>query len=220
MTSPPADNAPKPRPGFLRLAALITLLAVANYMCEAFGLYHLSLVTGWVAVLVLALALAYFLLLLVFALSTNVDPLEFLLHVLLSGTFTIFACAYMFTQTGMMFGGAPAADPWTSLYFSIVAFSTLGFGDVTPQLATRFPAAVEAIAGNLHLALVAASVFFLLSKRSETSILDAVVRFRQEIADLTNEKAKLEQFITELNESKKQLEAEPTAPAKNNGSAE
>ena len=40
------------------------------------------------------------------------------------------------------------------LYFSAVSFSTLGFGDFTPNSATRGFAAAQAVLGNLHLGLL------------------------------------------------------------------
>ena len=55
-------------------------------------------------------------------------------------------------------------DGFEALYFSTVSFSTLGFGDITPSPGiSRLVAASEAVIGNLHLALFAASGFFILS---------------------------------------------------------
>ncbi len=210
LAPPDKPDVSPPRPagrGILILAIALTLALGANYIREAFGLWGVF-ITGTGGYYVLGLAYAYFVILLAIALSTRVSASDFLFHVLLSGTFTIFACAYVFVETGLTFDGAGVHDHWTSLYFSIVAFSTLGFGDVTPQATARFPAAAEAMAGNLHLALVAASVFFLLSKRSESSVKDAVSSFRQEITDLTGNKTELEEAIGALEQQREALEKE------------
>lgn len=63
-----------------------------------------------------------------------------------------------------MNGTGCVTDAAEAFYFSTVSFSTLGFGDLTPQEGlSRAVAAGEAVVGNLHLALFAASAFFLLS---------------------------------------------------------
>ena len=44
-------------------------------------------------------------------------------------------------------GGAPAAGILDAVYLSAMSFSTVGFGDVTPQGAIRFIAGTEAVLG-------------------------------------------------------------------------
>ena len=46
-----------------------------------------------------------------------------------------------------------------SLYFAIVSFSTLGYGDIAPTGIGRAVASLLAVAGNLHLALIAAAFY-------------------------------------------------------------
>ena len=57
------------------------------------------------------------------------------------------------------------AGPMDTLYFSIVTFSTLGFGDYT-ACSARVVTGVQALLGNLHLGLFVGGVFYYLSESS------------------------------------------------------
>lgn len=46
-----------------------------------------------------------------------------------------------------------------ALYFSMVTFSTLGYGDFAPQASYRIVAAFQALLGNLHLGVIVAATF-------------------------------------------------------------
>ena len=52
-----------------------------------------------------------------------------------------------------------------TLYFSVVTFSTLGFGDLT-ACSYKLLTAVEALLGNIHLGLFVGAVFYYLSEQS------------------------------------------------------
>jgi len=57
------------------------------------------------------------------------------------------------------------AGPVEHLYFSIVTFSTLGFGDYTACHA-KILSALQALLGNLHLGMFVGAVFYYLSENS------------------------------------------------------
>ena len=50
-------------------------------------------------------------------------------------------------------------EPMEMLYFSAVTFSTLGFGDIAPDKASRFYAAMQALVGNIHLGILVGAAF-------------------------------------------------------------
>ncbi len=60
----------------------------------------------------------------------------------------VFAAAYH--SIGLLDQGALSHDPWTAVYFSITAWSTVGYGDVLPTVAARPLAAAQALIGLLY----------------------------------------------------------------------
>lgn len=84
-------------------------------------------------------------------------------NTLLSSAFMILAFAHVYRLDGLRGGEASALD---YVYFSAVTFSTLGFGDYAPaDTAGRLCAALQAILGNLHLAVTVGAVFLRMSRR-------------------------------------------------------
>ena len=93
----------------------------------------------------------------------------------ISAALTIAAFAIIYRYTGLTSGSdahptcfaVPScvcdAGPVDQLYFSIVTFTTLGFGDFVPCEA-RIVAAFEALLGTLHLGLFAGAVFYYLNE--------------------------------------------------------
>jgi len=77
----------------------------------------------------------------------------------------IFLCAIMYTFTGLSYNGdiqAISAEQtlsenisffYSSLYYSVVTFTTLGYGDFTPVGISRAIAAIEAFTGSFTIAL-------------------------------------------------------------------
>lgn len=76
-----------------------------------------------------------------------------------------FSLAYRFHGYGVFVEGACIVPDQTleSLYFSAVTFSTLGYGDLLPCGLSRMLAPVQALLGNLHLALIIGGVFLVSS---------------------------------------------------------
>lgn len=69
----------------------------------------------------------------------------FLLGVQANGEFTAFNFGHSFSKNLYNFASC--------LYFSVVTFTTLGYGDITPVGLSRFVAALEAFSGSFTLAL-------------------------------------------------------------------
>lgn len=81
----------------------------------------------------------------------------------LSSMVVILASAAIYVEAGLKNTGT-GVEPGEAIYFSTVAFSTLGFGDITPADSfSRAMAALEAVIGNIHLALFTGAAFFIIS---------------------------------------------------------
>lgn len=92
----------------------------------------------------------------------GVAPLRLARDSALSVLFNLLAFAVLYRSFGIGLEhciGPAESDPTASLYFSMVTFSTLGYGDFRPCEVTRVWAASQAILGNLHLAIIVASAF-------------------------------------------------------------
>ena len=61
--------------------------------------------------------------------------------------------------------GNSVTDTFTCIYFSIVTFTTLGYGDLHPVGTARAIAAAEALLGYLCMGLLIGVVVFLLTRR-------------------------------------------------------
>jgi hypothetical protein len=75
---------------------------------------------------------------------------------------SVFACGYailnQFDSAGMLLHSAGSrSDDY--LYFSAVAYTSLGFGDITPDGPLRFTVVVETLTGLLLIAWTASLVF-------------------------------------------------------------
>lgn len=155
------------------IAMCVVIFTIADILIHAFGFaedgFFLSK-SGLRSVAAFAFAFATGFLVLTVArqgialvATENPDVLPFLGNVLLSGVHLIVAFAAVYVVAGLD-DTDRAADYFEALYFSTVAFSTLGFGDVVPSVGiSRLFAAVEAVLGNLHLAFFTAAGFFLIS---------------------------------------------------------
>lgn len=76
-------------------------------------------------------------------------------RLLLISSTTILGCTAIY----FIFGSDPTRnDPLTSLYFSVVTFTTLGYGDVVQHGSMRLVAAAEALLGALNMGMFVASL--------------------------------------------------------------
>lgn len=74
--------------------------------------------------------------------------------------------ASLLTPVPPMLPERPIPPASVSLYFSVVTFSTLGYGDISPCPPTRPFAAAHALIGNVHLGLFAAAAYAFVRSRS------------------------------------------------------
>jgi len=78
-------------------------------------------------------------------------------RVLAAGALIILACAFFYAQQGMLIyrGNGGEASFLQGLYFSMITFTTLGYGDLFPvaEGLCRLVAMVEAVAGGCLMAL-------------------------------------------------------------------
>jgi hypothetical protein len=76
--------------------------------------------------------------------------------------------ADVYAELGLLQGEDIVQDRWDFLYFSIVTWTTLGYGDLRPSPASRLFAASEALLGYITMGLYIGLVFqAVLSRASE-----------------------------------------------------
>jgi Ion channel len=83
--------------------------------------------------------------------------------------------ALIFKRMGLLLGSAKVEDPADFLYFSIITWTTVGFGDIVPTPSSRMFAASEALCGYVYMGLYLAIVLQVLAgyTKSNTTNLNA-----------------------------------------------
>jgi hypothetical protein len=74
------------------------------------------------------------------------------------------AYAVLYRQFGLVAGGKNITDAKDFLYFSIITWTTTGYGDIVPASQTRLLAATEALFGYVGFGLYIALVFHAMSR--------------------------------------------------------
>jgi len=88
-----------------------------------------------------------------------------LLWYMLSVIVLVFSFAAIFFETGLFDNnGNCIHELGTSIYFSLVTWTTLGYGDLHPEGSARFWAALAAFLGYIHMAVLAGLIFWRLTK--------------------------------------------------------
>ena len=78
--------------------------------------------------------------------------------------FLIICFAYIYSSGGLINSdGDIVTDAQTLVYFSIVTWTTLGYGDLQPVESIRIWAATEALVGYLYMAVLAGIIIHMLS---------------------------------------------------------
>jgi hypothetical protein len=90
------------------------------------------------------------------------------LDALLSGFSWIVVCGYYYSLVGIH-PIERSTGVYDYFYFSTVTFSTLGYGDFSPEPAGRAIASIQAIVGNLHLGVLVAAAFLVAGTISNPS---------------------------------------------------
>jgi len=76
---------------------------------------------------------------------------------------SLFEFAFLYMVNGLHDGNNSLVnDPASCLYFSVVTWTTLGYGDLHPSENSRFYAGLEAIYGYLYLSIFISSLFAIL----------------------------------------------------------
>lgn len=95
------------------------------------------------------------------------NPKRLAIDTTISIALSILAFSLIYREYGITLGTkCETHDAADLIYFSMVTFSTLGYGDFKPCESARLYAAAQAIYGNLHLGLVVGSAFFFAQKDS------------------------------------------------------
>ena len=82
-----------------------------------------------------------------------VEKAYFIIKILLLFASTILSYAVLYRHFGVVDVDKPSSDPVTCLYFSIVTWTTLGYGDVRPTPDARLLAASESVVGYIVMAI-------------------------------------------------------------------
>jgi hypothetical protein len=82
------------------------------------------------------------------------------IKLLAAGICSILTFAGVYRQVGLIDQGQFTHDPMTALYFSVTAWSTVGFGDVIPSIAARPYAAAQSFIGVVYDSAVIGLVLF------------------------------------------------------------
>jgi hypothetical protein len=81
--------------------------------------------------------------------------------------FLILAFASFYSKNGMILDGKISHEIRDALYFSIVTWTTLGYGDIQPTDASKMMAASEALIGVISMPILLASMLYMLSKKTK-----------------------------------------------------
>ena len=154
--------------GFTLAGLAIWFLILLLLVNTSFGLVPPLTDLPLPVLLILVGVAVFYFVMLVFLLPAAPTPRtlniqEYLLRIGVSAMLTIVAFALYFAQTGVDGESGLVMNALTATYFSMVTFSTLGYGDYAPAAGhPQLIAASEAIIGNIHLGLFVAAAFFLL----------------------------------------------------------
>lgn len=109
--------------------------------------------------------------------SRNVVCLKSFADELLALTITAFTNILIFANFyatyGIKNGGDVVYDSLASLYFSVVTWTTLGYGDYSPEGGLRFVAALEALMGYTYMAILVGLFLTMFSKKFDGSPADS-----------------------------------------------
>ena len=149
----------------------VIVLSVATYGNETISPYRHAYF--WIAFLWAIWFFLFVVILIPFRTSSVFAPngQRLALDALLSGLNWIVVCGYYYSLVGI----APAekvTGVYDFFYFSTVTFSTLGYGDFSPEPAGRLIASTQAIVGNLHLGVLVAAAFLVAGSITQSSTRD------------------------------------------------
>jgi Ion channel len=101
--------------------------------------------------------------------------------------YSIMFYAALYRDIGILDGGKEIHLPTTCLYFSIVTWTTLGYGDVTPRAETRLLASSEALIGYVVMAAVIACFTMILTRIVKEGSQEGAAGGRRIVAGLSHQ---------------------------------
>lgn len=133
--------------GIIMLTLSLCSLSVTSVFVTSFHPLSLSLVVmAFLAIGCISVKLAY---------SAETIPRLLALITLIIGTvLSIISYAGIYTKLGLIDGENKVHDFATCMYFSIVTWTTLGYGDVRPSETARAFAASEALLGYIFMGIL------------------------------------------------------------------
>ena len=142
-----------------RLSFVALLTSILLLIDLLFGIHIVSTTLALYAICALSPIYLYLISLAVIWLESDefrVSPSRLIRDVAISigFTITVFASAYWTFGITPTYNDAVAIRPLDSLYFSIVTFTTLGYGDFRPSEPARMLAAFQALLGTVHVGLI------------------------------------------------------------------
>jgi hypothetical protein len=169
---------------YLTFAALSLQAGWIAWLCSLFGISRIPTVHPILMYTLLLLAAIVFVWCICFVFVLGIQrisalgnerfdpaPLRLIRDLLISSAAWIVAFALVYGTTKIIYNvGAYTGHAPTDMdrvYFSVVVFTTLGFGDFlpAPDSWSRHWAAAEAILGNIHLGLLAGAFYFALGQK-------------------------------------------------------
>lgn len=102
-----------------------------------------------------------------YSLASNPPKTGKALFALLVAIFLLIACfALIYQRIGILENGKETKDMVTALYFSVVTWTTLGYGDIQPLGWARLAATIEAMLGYVYLGVFVGLLFKLVIEKS------------------------------------------------------
>jgi hypothetical protein len=141
---------------FWSTTGIIVITIIGSILGRPYS--HIVLLLSYIHVISIY---AYFLLFL------QANTLYYFLGYSLYSLFLIPLFARIYREVGLIKDGVIIHDITTSIYFSLVTWTTLGYGDIRHSEAARFYATTEAFFGYLFMGLLVSFIILMSSKKNK-----------------------------------------------------
>lgn len=128
-------------------------------------------------------------------LETHDKPL-YIATVIVFVFFVIYIFAVVYTNTGIVDSSGNTVDDFsTCTYFSIVTFTTLGYGDFQPTEVARPVAAIEALFGYIFMGILIGTTVFVLTNKYAASVIQSSTESEPSSTEETEDSSKNETVV-------------------------
>lgn len=103
---------------------------------------------------------------------SNSDCSECLVALIAAAFSNIFIFADLYGLIGINTAEGTTRDAVDCIYFSIVTWTTLGYGDFSPTESLRIPAAIQALLGQLYMAILIGLSLSFFTRREDITLDD------------------------------------------------